>query len=306
MQMQPKPATVIIKSLEPGIHLLHKPAGPSSFAALRAVAPPRLRCCHGGTLDPFASGLLLILVQPATQLFDLLHDIPKVYDVTIGWGVETGNGDPTGAVVSHAKCDHLTPERIDQRMQPHIGWHDQIPPATSAKRIDGERAYVRAHRGEQITLPPTSVYLHCAEWLDHDLPRTSRVRLTVRGGFYVRSLIRDLGRELESAAHVAALGRVSIGPYFDPGPGQIIAAEPLPWLPMRQLTENEVHGLKAGGSIEIGSIEPVTWSAPPSFPPCRPNIRGVHNGRFIFVLEQRAERLFQNRLLRGGIKELPG
>jgi tRNA pseudouridine55 synthase len=301
MQMQPKPATVIIKSLEPGIHLLHKPAGPSSFAALRAVAPPRLRCCHGGTLDPFASGLLLVLVQPATQLFDLLHDIPKVYDVTIGWGVETGNGDPTGAVVSHAKCDQLTPERIDQQMQPHIGWQDQIPPATSAKRIDGERAYVRAHRGEQIALPPTSVYLHCAEWLDHDLPRTSQVRLTVRGGFYVRSLIRDLGRELQSAAHVAALRRVSIGPYSDPGPGQIIGAEPLPWLPTRHLNDREVNELKGRQSIDVGTIERATWIAPSTFPPCKPFIRGIHEGRFIFVLEQRDARLHPNRLLRGGI-----
>ena len=305
MQMQPTPSTTVIKPLEPGIHLLHKPAGPTSFAALRAIAPPRQRSCHGGTLDPFASGLLLVLVQPATQLFDLLHDIPKVYEVTIGWGVETDNGDPTGAVVNRAKRDHLTATLIDQWLQSHIGWHDQIPPATCAKRIGGERAYVRAQRGEQFTLPSTPVYLHSVEWIDHDLPRTSRVRLTVRGGFYVRSLIRDLGREMQFAAHVAALRRVSIGPYTDPGPGKISSAPALPWLPTRRLVDEEVETLKTGKPIEIGTIEPAIWSAPPSFPPCRPDIRGVHEGRFIFVLEQRDERFYQNRLLRGGIKISP-
>jgi tRNA pseudouridine55 synthase len=265
------------------------------------VAPPKLRSCHGGTLDPFASGLLLVLVQPVTQLFDLLHDIPKVYDVTIGWGLETENGDPTGNVVTRAEVDQLTAEGIEQSMQSHFGWRDQIPPSTCAKRIDGERAYVRAHRGEQFSLPPASVYLHWADWIDHDLPRSSRVRLTVRGGFYVRSLIRDLGRELDSAAHVAALRRASIGPYSDPGPERIIRAEPLPWLPTRQLIDDEVTVLKAGQSVDIGTLERPTWTAPSTFPQSKPFIRGIHEGRFIFVLEQRDARLHQNRLLRGGI-----
>jgi tRNA pseudouridine55 synthase len=287
--------------LEPGIHLLHKPAGPTSFAALQKVAPRGLRSCHGGTLDPFASGLLLILVQPATQLFDLLHDIPKVYDVTIGWGVETENGDPTGAVVNQGSVDHLTTAAIEDAMQAHQGWHDQIPPTTSAKRIDGERAYLRAHRGEIFTLPPALVYLHSIEWLKHALPHNSRVRLTVRGGFYVRSLIRDVGRQLKSAAHVAALRRLSIGPYTDPGQGRIISADPLPWMSTRQLIDEEVTALKAGQSIPTGSMLEPTWNPPPSFPPFKPYIRGVHDERFIFILEQQAERIHQNRLLRGGI-----
>jgi tRNA pseudouridine55 synthase len=301
MRMQTEPAIAMTNPLEPGIHLLHKPAGPTSFAALQKVAPPRRRCCHGGTLDPFATGLLLILVKPATQLFDLLHDIPKVYEMTIRWGVETENGDPTGAVADRADADHLTAEGIEQAMQSHLGWHDQIPPATSAKRIDGERAYVRAHRGEQFTLPPTSVYLHGAQWIGHDLPRSSRVRLTVRGGFYVRSLIRDLGRELRSAAHVAALARVSIGPYSDPGPGQIIRAEPLCWLRTRHLNDAEVNELKGGQPIDVGTVGRATWSAPSTFPACKSFIRGIHESRFIFVLEQHDARLHQNRLLRGGI-----
>jgi tRNA pseudouridine55 synthase len=287
--------------LQPGIHLLHKPTGPSSFAALQTVAPPRLRCVHGGTLDPFASGLLLILVQPATQLFDLLHDVPKVYEATIRWGIETANGDPTGEVVQRAPCDHLNPGRIADAMGAHIGWHDQIPPATSAKRVDGERAYTRAHRGEKFDLPPSRVYLHSVEWIDHDLPNTSRVRLSVRGGFYVRALVRDVARSMQTAAHIASLRRIAIGPYTDPPAGSIVHATALPWLATRQLAADEVEQLKAGQSIEPGAIDPAEWQAPAGFPGGPAYVRGVHEGRFILILEQRDARLYPNRLLRGGI-----
>ena len=93
--------------MTPGIHLRHKPVGPTSFsvvqaciASIEASRPkdgrPRPRVCHGGTLDPFAHGLLLILVDPATRLFDHLHAIPKVYEATVRWGIETDNGDLHG------------------------------------------------------------------------------------------------------------------------------------------------------------------------------------------------------------------
>src|SRR3954468_21903817 len=93
--------------LTSGLHLLHKPVGPTSFSVLQAcmdATPPKgkkrpPRMCHGGALDPFASGLLLILVEPATKLFDYLHDAPKLYEATVRWGVETDNGDPTGRPV---------------------------------------------------------------------------------------------------------------------------------------------------------------------------------------------------------------
>ncbi|MBV8782003.1 MAG: tRNA pseudouridine(55) synthase, partial [Phycisphaerae bacterium] len=123
--------------MKPGIHLIHKPIGPTSFSVLRELAPANRRSCHGGTLDPFASGLLLILIEPATQLFDLLHDVPKVYEATIAWGLETDNGDPTGAVISREDSHHLDPSRIAEAAFSFIGWHEQVPPITSAKRIDG-------------------------------------------------------------------------------------------------------------------------------------------------------------------------
>src|SRR5690348_5505864 len=134
--------------MTPGIVLMHKPVGPTSFSLVRAameevkVEGRRLKLCHGGTLDPFASGLLLMLVGPATRLFEHLHAVPKVYDATVRWGTETDNGDPLGRVVAERDASGLTADRLDEALSAFVGWHDQVPPATSNKRVDGERAYV--------------------------------------------------------------------------------------------------------------------------------------------------------------------
>src|SRR5687768_8486787 len=111
----------------PGIHLTHKPVGPTSFSFLQSLAHPTPasapakpgasargpRICHGGTLDPFASGLLLILVAPATKLFDSLHAVPKVYEATVRWSIETDNGDPHGRVTFEGDASSLTPDQLD-------------------------------------------------------------------------------------------------------------------------------------------------------------------------------------------------
>ena len=182
--------------MNPGIHLVHKAEGPTSFSLVQACLGAteakdgrrRPRVCHGGTLDPFASGLLLILVEPATRLFDYLHAIPKVYEATVRWGIETDNGDPGGKVAFSGDASGLNVEQLDAALATFVGWQDQIPHATSAKRVDGERAYLKAHRGETVVMPASRVYLHEARWLGHDLPRESRMRMIVRGGYYVRAL----------------------------------------------------------------------------------------------------------------------
>ncbi len=190
--------------MSPGIHLVHKPEGPTSFSLVQECIEStpameggkRPRVCHGGTLDPFASGLLLILVEPATRLFDHLHAIPKVYEATVRWGIETDNGDPGGEETFTGDASGLNVEQLDAALATFVGWQDQIPHATSAKRIDGERAYLKAHRGETVVMPASRVYLHEARWLGHHLPGESRMRMVVRGGYYVRALARDLGRLL--------------------------------------------------------------------------------------------------------------
>ncbi len=301
------------RAITPGIHLLHKPPGVTSFSLVRAAMQPRLKVCHGGALDPFASGLLLLLVGEATKLFDHLHDVPKAYETMIRWGVETDNGDPLGRVMFEGDASTLSPDQIEAAMKPFIGWNDQIPPTTSNKRIAGERAYVKAHRGETFELPPTRVYLHEAAWLDHDLPRASRVRLVTRGGYYVRSLARDLGRALGCGAHLDALRRTTIGPWNDPGPDRSIeirGRDLLPWLPSRELSDQEVGELRgnrpimraAGPAGAAGNVAPPTWSPTPGFPPSAPLIRAFHRDRLAFLLAPAdAEKLIPKTALRGGI-----
>jgi tRNA pseudouridine55 synthase len=152
-------------ALDSGIHLLHKPAGPTSFSLVQPFLAdargrkPRLPVCHGGALDPFADGLLPILVGRATRVFELLHPIPKEYEAEVAWGAETDNGDPLGTVVARGDASALDPGRLEHALQSVLGWREQVPPATSNKRVGGERAYVRAHRGEEVELPPVRVYL---------------------------------------------------------------------------------------------------------------------------------------------------
>src|SRR5438552_4126445 len=171
--------------MSPGIHLVHKPVSVKSFSLVQSAIEVvrsagcggRPRVCHGGTLDPFAHGLLLLLVGPATRLFDHLHAVPKMYEATVRWGVETDNGDLYGRAVFEGDAGALSPRQLDDALGTFVGWRDQVPPASSNKRVAGERAYVKAHRGETVDLPPSRVYLHEARWLGHDLPRESRLRI---------------------------------------------------------------------------------------------------------------------------------
>jgi tRNA pseudouridine55 synthase len=282
-----------------GLLLLHKPVGPTSFSLVRSeIERARLerperrpRVCHGGVLDPFAEGLLILLAGSATRLFDHLHSVPKTYEATVRWGAETDNGDPLGKVVFSGDTGGLTSGRLDQALATFVGWHEQTPPATSNRRIGGERAYVRAHRGEAVELPPARVYLHEAAWVGHELPESSRLRVVVRGGYYVRALARDLGRMLGCGAHLAALRRLSIGPYEDPGPGgrvKVGGRDLLPWAGQRELSDQEVGDLRQGRGIARGQVVAPDWKAPVGFPDPGAPLRGSHRGRLAFLLREGA------------------
>lgn len=298
----------------PTIHLLHKPVGPTSFSLVQACTESlgdqrgkrRTRLCHGGTLDPFAQGLLLMLVGPATRLFDHLHAVPKVYEATVRWGVETDNGDPLGRTVFEGDAAHLTPQQLDDALATFVGWREQIPPATSAKRVGGERAYEKAHRGETVVLPPSRVYLHEAAWLGHDLPRQSRLRIVVRGGYYVRALVRDLGQRLGCGAHLTMLHRTAIGPWRDPGPDRHVelhGRDLLPWAPTRELTDYEVGELRQERTISMGDLLLPDWRVPEGFPDPAAPVRGFHLRRFVFLLRRQEEdvRLHVLSALPGGL-----
>jgi tRNA pseudouridine55 synthase len=284
--------------MKPGIHLAHKPVGVTSFSLVRTfmgeveaagLTRKQLPVCHGGTLDPFAEGLLLLLAGPATHLMDLLHAVPKTYEAEFVWGVETDNGDLLGQIVREGDARALKAETLDAALVAFLGWKDQVPPATSAKKVGGEPAYKKAHRGEAVELPPSRVYLHEAHWLSHELPHRSRLRLTCRGGYYVRALARDLGRALGCGAHLARLHRTSIGPWKDPGPeGRVWLHGPelLPWYSSRAVAGDEVNDLKHGRSIPRGEVRPPDWHLPEGFPEPGTLVRAMQRGRLVALLHE--------------------
>lgn len=279
-----------------GLHTAHKPVGASSHSLILALreqaaaeGPRTPALCHGGTLDPFADGLLLLLAGPATKLFPLFHELPKRYVAEVVWGRETDTGNPFGETILEGATDGLRPEALEAALSAQLGWQDQVPPATSAKKIRGEPAYRRVMRGEHVELPPSRVFLHSARWLAHRLPTHSALEITCRGGYYVRSLARDVGRALGCGAHLRTLSRSHIGPWVDPGSDvgvSVTGANILPFLPTRVLDDQAVGALRAGESVSTGALREPAWSLPFAFPPPTSRVAALHQGRLRFVLEE--------------------
>lgn len=195
-----------------GLLLVDKPAGVTSHdvvdIARRSLRTRRIG--HAGTLDPFATGLLVLLVGHATRLLPYLTGEPKVYKATIAFGAETDTDDVTGSVTRTAALPQVS--RVREAIPVLTGEIEQTPPAYSAKQVEGRRAYAAARRGESLTLAPVRVVVH--GW---DVRELSSERLdaeiTCAGGTYIRALARDLGRLSESAAHLSVLRRTRSGPF---------------------------------------------------------------------------------------------
>jgi tRNA pseudouridine55 synthase len=195
-----------------GLLLVDKPAGITSHTAVdraRRILGTR-RIGHAGTLDPFATGLLILLVGKATRLLPFLDAEPKVYRATIRFGLRTTTDDLTGEPMQASR----PPERaiVDRAIATLTGHLLQRPPAFSAKRVAGQRAYKAARRGAPLVLEPVGVTVHqwrVLGWQDDDLD----VEIHCSGGTYVRALARDLGEAAGSAAHLVALRRLGSGRF---------------------------------------------------------------------------------------------
>ena len=200
-----------------GILLVDKPAGISSQDAVTAVrrARGKVKAGHTGTLDPFATGLLVIALGSATRLIRFLPAEPKVYRATIAFGAQTDSDDATGLVVAEGP---VPDEGAIRGAIPRLtGTIEQRPPSYSARHVGGRRAYEVARTGETPDLAPSTVTVSCwniESLVDGYLTAT----ITCSSGTYVRALARDLGLLCGSVAHRAALRRTRIGP-FDVGDG---------------------------------------------------------------------------------------
>lgn len=263
-----------VGAIETGLLLVDKPAGPTSHDLVNQVrrAVGVRRVGHTGTLDPFASGLLLMLVGPLTRLAELFHPLPKTYEAVLELGRETDTDDPTGAVVSESDAwTTLTPDRIRAAFDARTGTVEQVPSSYSAVHVDGRRAYELAREGEALELAARSVTVHALEVLEIDGPRV-RFRARVSTGTYIRALARDVGRDLGCGAHLVSLRRSEIGPFSvedaceagelaaPPATAWRTGANAVPWMPSRLLDDAEVGEIRLGRTIPGGAVEEPKWT----------------------------------------------
>jgi len=205
-----------------------KPEGPTSHdvvaSARKALGVKRIG--HTGTLDPFASGLLILCVGKATRLAEYFSGLDKTYEAVARLGVRTDTLDRDGEVVDETdEWRTLGPARVAEALGRFVGDIEQVPPAFSAKKVDGERAYRKAREGVPVELEPCRVAIRSLELTSTDLPEIG-FRVTCSSGTYVRSLARDLGEALGVGAHLTGLRRTAVGEWRveDALPGAVLTA----------------------------------------------------------------------------------
>ncbi|WP_374597188.1 tRNA pseudouridine(55) synthase TruB [Sphingosinicella sp.] len=198
--------------------ILDKPLGLTSAQGVAAIKRlwrqagfPKPKIGHGGTLDPLATGVLPIALGEATKLTGRMLNGDKAYAFTVRFGAATETEDAEGAVVA---TSDVRPSRaaIEAVLPRFTGPIEQRPPAYSALKVDGERAYARARAGETVVLPPRAVTIHALDLLEAD-GDTATFSVSCSKGTYVRSLARDIAEALGTVGHVVMLRRTKAGPF---------------------------------------------------------------------------------------------
>ena len=198
--------------------LIDKPAGISSFGVvakvrgyLRNECGHKVKVGHTGTLDPFATGLLILLSGKMTKKSNEFLKLDKEYIADLKLGFKSSTGDPEGEI---EKVDDRVPDakEIEDILQTFIGEIEQIPPKYSAIKINGQRAYKLARKGVDFEVPMRRIRIYNIEVLEYEYPRLA-IRCRVSSGTYIRTLAEDIGLKLGVGAYLTALRRTKIGEY---------------------------------------------------------------------------------------------
>ncbi len=196
-----------------GLLLIDKPAGITSFDVIRRLRRQTgiRKIGHAGTLDPQATGLMLMLLGAATKQAGQLVKLDKSYQGELTFGAVSATGDSEGPLTP-VDAPQPTPEQIANAMAAFTGTISQVPPAYSAIKIDGTPAYKRARRGETVTVPAREVTVYRLKMLHYRYPSLSFVA-DVSSGTYIRTLAADIGRHLGGGAYLSALRRTAVGQF---------------------------------------------------------------------------------------------
>lgn len=197
-----------------GVLVLDKPKGLTSHdvvAEVRRLTGER-RVGHAGTLDPLATGVLVVCLGPATRLAEYLAEGRKTYRATIHLGITTETWDAEGRVVEERPCAHLTREAVEQALEGFRGAIWQVPPMYAALKRDGQPLYRLARQGVEVERAPRQVHIDDLRLLAWQPPRIT-IELTCSKGTYVRSLAHELGQRLGVGGHLAELVRLAVGPF---------------------------------------------------------------------------------------------
>ena len=224
-----------------GVLVIDKAKGPTShdvIASLRRLLQLR-RVGHCGTLDPLASGVLVVCLGRYTRLNRWLSGADKEYEADICLGAVSATGDAEGPICHQAECVPPDDQSVAQALRDFTGAIDQVPPAHSAVKVAGVRSYKRARRGDEVVLKSRRVHIHAMELLGYDFPRLG-VRIHCSAGTYIRSLAADLGRTLGTGAYLAELRRLRTG-----GLGLD-----------RSLTLEQIASLSRAGQIDQALVHP--------------------------------------------------
>ncbi len=202
------------------IFAVDKPLGWTSFDAVkrlrgalqRRLKARRFKVGHAGTLDPLATGVLVICTGRATKQIDSIQASTKEYEATIRLGATTPSFDLETEIDATFPYEHITEERVREVLKGFVGNVMQVPPVFSAVKVDGKRAYKYARKGAEVELQAKPLQIDVMELLEFNPPEI-RVRVVCSKGTYIRALARDIGVALDSGAHLTGLRRTRVGRY---------------------------------------------------------------------------------------------
>jgi tRNA pseudouridine55 synthase len=262
-----------LKNTVSGVLVIDKPVGLTSHDVVQIIRRGTNihRAGHTGTLDPRASGVLVVLVGPAVRLSEYVSASDKRYQATIHLGSTTDTFDSEGKVTSSSSVDHISEEQFEQALSKFVGEIQQVPPPYSAIKVQGRKAYEMAREGEQVELQPRTIQVYSLELLEWNPPEAV-IDVFCSSGTYVRSLANDMGVELGCGAHLVGLRRTKSGRFtlrdavplrrlqeaFHVGDWYkflIPAAEALGDWPMVELDADEVELIRHGHRIIANSEE---------------------------------------------------